>query len=92
MPDPEAQRSRTRIVLRRDLPSPIDPPSGCYFHTRCPVAIERCVVEEPRLVGVTHPDHLVFCHLVDADTGAPDVARAAEEQGAVEGAGAHHPA
>ncbi len=92
VPDPEAQRGRSRIVLRGDLPSPIDPPSGCYFHTRCPVAVERCVVEAPPLVGVTHPHHLVACHLVDRDTGAPDVARAAEEQGAVEGAGARRSA
>ncbi len=86
VPDPTAQRSRTRVVLRGDLPSPIDPPSGCYFHTRCPVAVERCVVEAPLLVGVTHPEHLVYCHLVDRETGAPDVPAAAAEQGSVEGA------
>ncbi len=86
VPEPETQRSRTRIVLRGDLPSPLDPPSGCPFHTRCPVVVERCRVEVPPLVGVTHPEHLVACHLVDEETGAPDVARAADEQGAVEGA------
>jgi len=91
VPDPEAQRSRTRVVLHGDLPSPIDPPSGCPFHTRCPVAVDRCTVEVPPLVGVTAPDHLVACHLVDPVTGAPDIAAAAREQGAVEG-GAVRPA
>jgi oligopeptide transport system ATP-binding protein len=87
VPDPTAQRARTRVVLRGDLPSPLDPPSGCPFHTRCPVAVERCTKEVPPLVGVTEPDHLVACHLVDRETGAPDIAAAAEAQGAVEGAG-----
>ena len=44
-------------------------------------------MEVPPLVGVTDPDHLVACHLVDAETGAPDIAAAAQAQGAVEGAG-----
>jgi oligopeptide transport system ATP-binding protein len=88
VPDPVAQRERTRVVLRGDIPSPLDPPSGCPFHTRCPVAIDRCVVEEPPLVGVTHPDHLVACHLVDPETGPPDIAAAATEQRSVEGAAA----
>jgi oligopeptide transport system ATP-binding protein len=86
VPDPVAQRSRTRVVLGGDLPSPLDPPPGCPFHTRCPVVVERCTVDVPPLVGVTSPDHLVACHLVDADTGAPDVPAAAAAQGRVEGA------
>jgi oligopeptide transport system ATP-binding protein len=91
VPDPVAQRARTRVVLRGDIPSPLDPPPGCPFHTRCPVAVERCTVEIPPLVGVTHPDHLVACHLVDPGSGAPDVAAAAAAQGAVEGGHASHP-
>ncbi len=91
VPDPAAQRARSRVVLRGDIPSPIDPPSGCPFHTRCPVAVERCTHEVPPLVGVTHPDHLVACHLVDPDTGPPDVAAAAAAQGAVEGASGRQP-
>ena len=73
LPDPSVQRSRQRVVLRGDLPSPLDPPSGCHFHTRCPVAVERCRVDVPPLVGVTSPDHPVACHLVDPVTGRPDI-------------------
>jgi oligopeptide/dipeptide ABC transporter ATP-binding protein len=77
VPDPVAQRQRTRVTLRGDLPSPLEPPPGCHFHTRCPVAVDRCRVEVPPLAGVTSPDHLVACHLVDPQTGAPDITKAA---------------
>ncbi len=72
-PDPERQRSRRRILLQGDLPSPIDPPSGCHFHTRCPIAVERCYREVPELSGITSERHLVRCHLVTA-AGAPRIA------------------
>jgi oligopeptide/dipeptide ABC transporter ATP-binding protein len=49
LPDPEAERARPREILRGDLPSPIDPPSGCRFRTRCRYVIERCRVEVPAL-------------------------------------------
>ncbi len=79
VPDPAAQRARTRVVLRGDLPSPLDPPPGCHFHTRCPVAVDRCRVEVPPLAAVTAPDHLVACHLVDPETGAPDITATAAQ-------------
>ena len=57
--DPEAKRDRT--VLKGDIPSPINPPSGCHFRTRCPIATERCTVEEPLLRPVGK-DQIAACH------------------------------
>jgi oligopeptide/dipeptide ABC transporter ATP-binding protein len=68
LPDPDA--SRKRIILSGEVPSPIAPPAGCRFHTRCPYAEERCRVEEPALRAVA-PGRLVACHLRAADTAAP---------------------
>ena len=64
IPDPTIERQRQRIPLRRG-PSPIDPPSGCRFHTRCPIAVDRCRVEEPLLrplASRARPGDLVACH------------------------------
>lgn len=71
LPDPVAQRSRNRIVLSGDIPSPVDPPSGCRFHPRCPVAVERCSVEIPLLRPVGANGALAACHLVDDSGAAP---------------------
>jgi oligopeptide transport system ATP-binding protein len=58
--DPESKRKR--IVLPGDVPSPINPPAGCTFHSRCPIGEDRCRVEIPRLREIT-PGHWVACHL-----------------------------
>jgi peptide/nickel transport system ATP-binding protein len=62
VPDPEARR--TRIVLEGDIPSPISPPRGCRFHTRCPLAFARCREEEPAL-AVLAEGHSAACHLTE---------------------------
>jgi oligopeptide/dipeptide ABC transporter ATP-binding protein len=61
IPDPKLQKRRSRIMLEGDLPSPINPPSGCVFRTRCFQAQERCSVEVPPLVELA-PGHYVACH------------------------------
>jgi oligopeptide/dipeptide ABC transporter ATP-binding protein len=60
IPDPSVRRKK--IILQGDVPSPIKPPSGCHFHTRCPYAEERCKIEEPAL-KIFGRDHVVACHL-----------------------------
>lgn len=60
VPDPEKERSRKRIILGGDLPSPVNVPSGCRFHTRCYKVQEKCRLEEPQLMEVS-PGHQVAC-------------------------------
>jgi oligopeptide/dipeptide ABC transporter ATP-binding protein len=62
VPDPDPSIKRTRIILPGDVPSPIKPPSGCRFHTRCPYVFDRCRTESPELRELT-PGHHVACHL-----------------------------
>jgi peptide/nickel transport system ATP-binding protein len=64
VPVPEPGAARTRIILQGDIPSPIDPPNGCRFHTRCPYAFDRCRSEEPELRRMLEGP-LVACHLHD---------------------------
>ena len=73
VPDPATQRQRRRVVLTGDLPSPLHPPSGCRFHTRCPLADERSRTEVPALRDVTGNGHLVACHQVADDGTAPSI-------------------
>jgi oligopeptide/dipeptide ABC transporter ATP-binding protein len=66
IPVPDPQHKSTRIILHGDVPSPLNPPSGCAFHTRCPVAIDRCRHIQPELKPATAGStHRVACHLAD---------------------------
>ncbi|MCR2807454.1 ABC transporter ATP-binding protein [Paenibacillus soyae] len=61
IPDPQVEAERERIVLKGDLPSPINPPSGCQFHTRCPIATDKCKTDAPKLLDVGK-GHFAACH------------------------------
>jgi oligopeptide/dipeptide ABC transporter ATP-binding protein len=62
IPVPNPRLKRQRTILKGDVPSPLNPPKGCRFHPRCPVAIEICSHQEPAFLEVS-PDHWVACHL-----------------------------
>jgi oligopeptide transport system ATP-binding protein len=64
VPDPKAKTGKKRIVLQGDIPSPVDPPSGCRFHPRCIYRKERCMVEPPLLLE-TGKDHLTACYFAE---------------------------
>ena len=64
IPDPKVERKRKRVVLTGDVPSPMSPPSGCYFHTRCPLKEARCETETPELREIA-PGHQAACHLLE---------------------------
>ncbi|MGA8326107.1 MAG: dipeptide ABC transporter ATP-binding protein [Candidatus Cybelea sp.] len=73
IPDPAVEQRRKRIVLTGDIPSPVNPPPGCRFHTRCPVAFARCITEEPPLREYA-PGHVAACHWVEEHGGkAPEL-------------------
>ena len=63
VPDPSVEEKRQRIILKGDVPSPINPPKGCNFNTRCPVSVDVCFDTDPELVEVL-PGHWVACHRV----------------------------
>ena len=64
VPDPKLSRTRQRIILEGDVPSPMNPPSGCRFHTRCPYATQQCKEEAPKFKE-HEPGHWAACHLLD---------------------------
>ncbi len=67
IPDPEVEATRERIILQGDVPSPLNPPAGCVFHTRCPIAIEVCsqaIPEWRNVGGAGQREHWVACHRV----------------------------
>ncbi len=71
VPDPVEQRRRRRVVLGGDIPSPVDPPPGCRFHTRCPVAIDICRHQPPSLIAAPADPgsgHLAACHVANGTT------------------------
>ena len=79
VPDPVVERARPRSIIRGELPSPLRPPSGCFFHPRCPIAVERCRKDAPELHALT-AHHTVACSevaVMPAATRAP--ARAARQ-------------
>jgi oligopeptide/dipeptide ABC transporter ATP-binding protein len=79
VPEPETARARTKAGVAGELPSPVNPPSGCRFRTRCPFAQDRCAEEEPALRNFG-PGHIAACHfpLTPAQAAAPAPAQQAE--------------
>jgi oligopeptide/dipeptide ABC transporter ATP-binding protein len=67
-PEPSTKPRKERIILSGEIPSPINPPSGCKFHTRCFRKIDRCAIEEPRLEEIA-PGHFIRCHLYESKGG-----------------------
>jgi len=65
IPDPKLERKRHRIILEGEVPSPANPPKGCVFNTRCPLAIDTCFEAPPEYREV-QPEHFVACHLVES--------------------------
>ncbi|MDX2446086.1 MAG: ATP-binding cassette domain-containing protein [Desulfobacterales bacterium] len=74
IPIPDPHQKQPPLTLEGEIPSPVDPPSGCLFHTRCPYCFDRCRVERPTLIETT-PEHNVACWLSDGRGLEPEVSR-----------------
>jgi oligopeptide transport system ATP-binding protein len=75
VPNPKLERQRKRFILKGEPPSPANPPSGCVFHPRCPLAVDECVKVVPEFREID-PGHLVACHLAD-ERGSSKIAESA---------------
>ncbi len=75
IPDPKVEQQRRRIILEGDVPSPLNPPSGCHFHTRCPIAIQKCREEEPPFVDYGNGHFAACWRARESATLMPEVAR-----------------
>lgn len=75
IPDPKVEQQRRRIILEGDVPSPLNPPSGCHFHTRCPIAIQKCREEEPPFVDYGNGHFAACWRARESTTLMPEVAR-----------------
>ncbi len=73
IPHPNPRKNKERVILEGDVPSPINPPSGCRFHTRCPACYAPCSKVEPKVME-PEPGYQVRCHLYDPDHAPKDVA------------------
>jgi oligopeptide transport system ATP-binding protein len=69
LPNPKLERRRRRFILKGEPPSPANPPPGCVFHPRCPLAVEECVKVVPEFREI-RPGHFVACHLADEQDGS----------------------
>jgi peptide/nickel transport system ATP-binding protein len=80
IPEPDPTKPISREHIEGDLPSPLDPPSGCRFRTRCPLARERCAAEEP-VIRELRPGHFVACHFAEESLAADTLTTAAPPGG-----------
>ncbi len=80
LPDPERERARSTVLLKGDVPSPLDPPAACRFHTRCPLAADICRTEKPALRQLA-PEHFAACHFPEKAAALAESAEGAQGTG-----------